>query len=288
MHNLHDKNVCKYSNLSTSSLLFVPGSRSPFILSLSISSQPCNLRRRRSIESSRCCRRLRGRHRLRHLLGVRPRPRRRRPVLARRRLHRLRCSSWRRLPRRAWCRNARVALESGAHLQRYFSASIRLVGCRYVSFGIFIVFSEPPQHSTESPPGGADLDTTKSNVTTRIRPRPVYCTSHTAQRTHALIRAKQHCILICVRRIRCDSIHLRHRQQPVRAAQIAARSRVVHNAAQHMRVRCPTLRGVATRRRSTAAARVSAQHCSHHTNVSLARVDQHKRRRLVVVACADP
>ena len=70
-----------------------------------------HLRRRRSLESSRCCRRLRGRRRLRRLPGVRRLRRHHPPVLARRRLHRLRCSSWRRLLRRGWCRNARVAFE---------------------------------------------------------------------------------------------------------------------------------------------------------------------------------
>ena len=57
--------------------------------------------RRRSIESSRCCLLYLGRRRLRRLPGVLRRPRRRLPVRGRRRRRRL--SSWRRLRRRGWC-----------------------------------------------------------------------------------------------------------------------------------------------------------------------------------------
>ena len=75
-----------------------------------------HLLRRRSLESSRCCRRLRGRRRLRHRLGVRPHPRRRRPVLARRRRRLL--SSWRRVWRRGWCKSSFVV--RGAREQIFF------------------------------------------------------------------------------------------------------------------------------------------------------------------------
>ena len=59
------------------------------------------LRRRRSLESSRCCLLYLGRRRRHRLPGVRRLRRRRRPVLVLRR--RLRLSSWRRLRRKVWC-----------------------------------------------------------------------------------------------------------------------------------------------------------------------------------------
>ena len=75
-----------------------------------------HLRRRRSIESSRCCLLYLGRRRRHRLPGVRRHRLRRRRVLARR-LHR-RLSSWRRVWRRGWCKSSFVV--RGAREQIFF------------------------------------------------------------------------------------------------------------------------------------------------------------------------
>ena len=119
-----------------------------------------HLRRRRSLESSRCCRRLRGRRRRHRLPGARRLRLRRRPVRGRRR-HRLRC-------RRVWCRNARVALER--LIRTDFSARIRLVECRYVSFGFEGALSQVAfSDKAESPPSDAALVLSSS---TKTHPKP--------------------------------------------------------------------------------------------------------------------
>ena len=93
-------------------------------------------------------------------------------------------------------------------------------------------------------------------------------------------RAKLVCCVSCVRG--ADLCGLLGSQHKTRSA-IAARSRVVHSTAQCMRVRCPTLRGVATPRRSTAAARVSGAHVAATTPTA----PPHAKTTQTPSSCAD-
>ena len=104
-----------------------------------------------------------------------------------------------------------------------------------------------------------DVGSTRSiSVKTTSQQRPHHA-SHSNCGAARRVQACEAFVLRTSRTLR--SLTRPRRQQQRRAAFIAARSRVAHSTAQHMRVRCATLRGVATRAARPRRARV-AQHCS--------------------------